>query len=305
MIRTLLDKVRQRRKGKIIFTTLFYTVMSLLIVASLLVLKSRSDEQPPWEQKVSGIRWVAYSPPSADPNQNIEASSEDIGKDLAVLRQAEFTGLVTYGASGRMGRDLPTLAQSAGFQGLIMGIWDPTNQEEIANAKAAANFSITLGFCIGNEGLHQRYELPILSAAIDNLRHSTGKRVTTTEEIDDYSDNALLQLGDWVLPNAHPYFHNQLDPNAAVQWTQTAYDDTIRRGNRFVMFKEVGLPTAGGPGLSEANQARYYRELAKTSVRFVYFEAFDQPWKTHLPVEPHWGIFHSDRTPKPAAANLM
>lgn len=204
-----------------------------------------------------------------------------------------------------MGHDLPTLAQSAGFQGLIMGIWDPANQEEIANAKAAAKLPITLGFCIGNEGLHKRYELPALSAAIASLRKSTGKPVTTTEEIDDYSDNALLQLGDWVFPNAHPYFHNQLDPDAAVRWTQAAYDDTIRRAGRFVMFKEVGLPTAGGPGLSEANQEKYYQELAKTGVRFDYFEAFDQPWKTDLPVEPHWGLFRSDRTPKLLAAYLM
>jgi exo-beta-1,3-glucanase (GH17 family) len=319
MFHALFDRGKQHRNSKKIFFARLCTVVSLLIISSLLVLTGCSGnvkkpatptgtatpKPATWEQKVSSIRWVAYSPPSANPNKNIEASIEAISEDLAVLRRAGFTGLVTYGASGRMGHDLPTLAQSAGFQGLIMGIWDPTNQEEIANAKAAAKLPITLGFCIGNEGLHQRYELPVLSAAIESLRKSTGKPVTTTEEIDDYSDNALLQLGDWVFPNAHPYFHNQLDPDAAVRWTQAAYDDTVRRAGRFVMFKEVGLPTAGGPGLSEANQARYYQELAKTSVHFVYFEAFDQPWKTDLPVEPHWGIFHSDRTPKLLAADLM
>jgi hypothetical protein len=105
----------------------------------------------------------------------------------------------------------------------------------------------------------------------------------------------------------HPYFHNQLDPELAVRWTQAAYDDFRRRTERFVLFKEVGLPTAGDPGavLSEATQAAYYRELAKVDVLFVYFEAFDQPWKTHLPVEPHWGLFRSDRTPKAAALQLM
>jgi exo-beta-1,3-glucanase (GH17 family) len=248
---------------------------------------------------------VDYSPPSANPNKNIEASTQAIHEDLAVLRQAGFTGLVTYGSTGRMGHNFPTLAESAGFQGLLMGIWDPTNQEELANARAAAKLPITLGFCVGNEGLHRRYELPVLSAAIKSLRQATGKPVTTTEEIDDYADPALLQLGDWVFPNAHPYFHNQLDPDAAVRWTQAAYDDTVRRAGRFVMFKEVGLPTAGGPGLSEANQEKYYQELAKGNGQFVYFEAFDQMWKTDLPVEPHWGIFHADRTPKLLAAYLM
>lgn len=260
-----------------------------------------------WEERLSRIVWIAYSPPNADPNKGIEATSEFIRADLAVLRQAGFTGLVTYGSTGIMGREFPKLAQSQGFQGLILGIWDPSNQEEIAAAKAAAQIPIVLGFCVGNEGLGQRYQMPTLSAVMQDLRRATGKAVVTTEEIDDYADDALLQLGDWIFPNVHPYFHNQLEPNAAVRWTKAAYDDFKRRTDRFVIFKEVGLPTAGDPQgrLSETAQEQYYQELAKTNVRFVYFEAFDQPWKTHLPVEPYWGVFRSDRTPKRIGWRLM
>ena len=86
----------------------------------------------------SRICWVAYTPPSANPNRGIEATSEDILKDLTVLRQAHFTGLVTYSSSGRIGAELPELAQSVGFKGLIIGIWNPNNQREIAAAIAAA-----------------------------------------------------------------------------------------------------------------------------------------------------------------------
>jgi len=260
-----------------------------------------------WKEKVSRIVWVAYSPPTADPDRGVEATPEAIHEDLTVLRNAGFTGLVTYSSSGVLGRELPALAESLGFQRLIMGIWDPFNQEEIAVADAAAELPIVLGFCVGNEGLRKRYEMPVLSAAIQSLREATGKPVTTTEEIDDYADEDLLRLGDWVFPNVHPYFHNQLDPDAAVRWTQAAFDDFKRRTDRFVMFKEVGLPTAGDPEgkLSEANQEKYYLELAKMDVQFVYFEAFDQPWKTHLPIEPHWGIFLSDRTPKLLGLHLM
>ncbi len=260
-----------------------------------------------WEERLSRMVWVAYSPTNADPNKGVEATLESIRADLAVLRQAGFTGLVTYGSTGVMGREFPTLAQSLGFQGLIMGIWDPSNQEEITAAKAAAQIPIVLGFCVGNEGLGQRYQMPVLSAIMQDLRKITDKPVVTTEEIDDYTDETLLQLGDWIFPNAHPYFHNQLEPSAAVRWTKAAYDDFKRRTDRFVMFKEVGLPTAGDPQgrLSEAAQEQYYQELAKANVRFVYFEAFDQPWKTHLPIEPYWGIFHSDRSPKRVGWRLM
>lgn len=307
-----LDSVRKNRTGTMILSVSLCGVLCILIlIGDLVVLAGCSGDgtpQPvPWEEKVSGIVWVAYSPPSADPNQDIEASAEAIREDLAVLRQAGFTGLVTYGSSGIMGRELPTLAETAGFEGLIMGIWDPFSAEEITAAEVAAELPTVLGFCVGNEGLQKRYEMPELSAVIDNLREVTGKPVTTTEEIDDYTDEELLQFGDWVFPNVHPYFRYLLDPDAAVQWTLAAYDDFVRRTDRFVMFKEVGLPTAGAPGenLSELNQERYYQELANTGVQFAYFEAFDQPWKTNLPIEPHWGIFRSDRTPKLLAVYLM
>jgi hypothetical protein len=33
-------------------------------------------------------------------------------------------------------------------------------------------------------------------------------------------------------------------------------------------------------------------------LRFAYFEAFDQPWKTWHTVEAHWGVLQYDRSPK-------
>lgn len=289
------------------FAELYSGLCLFLAGISVAILASCATEPEKLDDKFSRLVWVAYSPPRANPNQGVEASIADIREDLMVLRKAGFTGLVTYSSSGVMGRELPALAQSQGFQGLIVGVWDPANKEEITAAKAAARNPVVLGFCVGNEGLQKRYQMSALSSAIEDLRKTTGKPVTTTEEIDDYSDENLLRLGDWVFPNAHPYFHNQLDPNAAVRWTQGASDDLKRRSGRLVMFKEVGLPTEGDPQgrLSEANQERYYLELAKTDVRFVYFEAFDQPWKTHLPIEPHWGIFKSDRTPKALGRKLL
>ncbi|MDJ0798388.1 MAG: hypothetical protein QNJ51_16475 [Calothrix sp. MO_167.B12] len=119
----------------------------------------------------------------------------------------------------------------------------------------------------------------------------------------------MIQLGDWVYPNAHPIFHGKLEPIAAVEWTKQAYKNIKRRSgsNRFVIFKEVGLPTAGDSQnrLSEKSQEQYYLYLAtKTDVSFTWFEGFDQIWKNNPPFEQHWGIFHSDRTPKRLASSL-
>jgi exo-beta-1,3-glucanase (GH17 family) len=80
---------------------------------------------------------------------------------------------------------------------------------------------------------------------MDEIRKATGKPVTTAEAIDRYADPVLLNFGDWVFPNAHPYFHDRYDPAPAVRWTQGAFNELERRSNRFVLFKEVGLPTAG------------------------------------------------------------
>ena len=166
---------------------------------------------------------------------------------------------------------------------------------------------IVLGYCIGNEGLNARYSLKALAASIEGLREATGKPVTTAEQIEHYENVELLRLGDWVFPTVHPYFHRKLEPNEAVRWTVGAYTRLKQKSDRFVLFKEVGLPTAGNSkeNLSETNQDKYYLDLAKTPVHFVYFEAFDQPWKKHLPIEPYWGVFRADRSAKALGLRLL
>jgi exo-beta-1,3-glucanase (GH17 family) len=226
---------------------------------------------------------------------------------MIALRKARFTGLVTYSAAGVLGKDLPVIAKSLGFERIIVGIWDPENQNEITNAIALSDNPIVLGFCVGNEGLDKRYVISDLSIIIKNLKEKTQKPVTTTEEIHDYHNKDLIQLGDWVFPNAHPYFQNIFDPKIASIWTENVYKDIINRSDKFVLFKEVGFPTLGDENglMSEDIQDKYYQYLEKTHIQFVYFEAFDQPWKTHLPIEPYWGLFQHNRKPKIIAQRLI
>jgi len=166
--------------------------------------------------------------------QKIEATPEALEEDLLLLRRAGFTGLITYTANGVQGEKLTELASALGFKGLIVGIWDPKNPKELEAAKCCASNPIVLGYSVGNEGYKEggkdRYTLDELSAAIRDLRQATGRKATTTEQIDDYyGDKALLEIGDWVLVNAHPYFHSKLEPDRAVQWTVSAYEDLQKR----------------------------------------------------------------------------
>ena len=263
-----------------------------------------------WIDKVESIRWVAYSSPNPNPDQGYyQPTADSIYRDLLTLKKANFTGLITYGSAGIMGKQFLTIAQSLGYQGIIMGIWNPQGQDELDNAMNAASLPIVLGYSVGNEGLsgtRDRYTLIDLCSAISALRAGTGKPAATSEDIETYYRlPKLVTIGDWVFPISHPYWHFTKYPLDSIQWEIDQYAALQERTRRFIFFKEVGLPTAGAYGLSEANQDLYYRGLAETDVHFAYFEGFDQPSKHTSSVEPHWGIFNSNLTPKLLGWDLM
>jgi len=273
---------------------------------------------------LSRLCWIAYSPTHFDPTTSpIQwPSEEDVREDLFVLRSAGFNGLVTYG-SNYASRDapdqvldIPRLAQEAGFEGMIVGVWDPTGENELRAAEQAGLYPVVVGYCVGNEGLDVRYDLDTLVSAMNRLRRTTGKPVATTEEVQDYYENSpLWTISDWIFPNTHPYFSGYRDPPEAVAWTERVFETLASVSDKPLIFKEVGLPSGGDTDLSEARQAQYYQLLRGTNVTYVVFEAFDAPWK-HLgqpgpdgtyPLpdpEPHWGVFTRDRMPKKAVADI-
>ncbi len=263
-----------------------------------------------WIDRVNSIKWVAYSSPNPNPGGGYyRPEAEAVQRDLQTLRKAGFTGLITYASSGIMGKQFVTLAESLGYQGILMGIWSPEGKDELDNAAVAAASPIVLGYSIGNEGLgdtRPRYSVLKLCSAIAGLRARAGKPVATSEDIEMYYRwPQLLTVGDWLFPISHPYWHWTKYAPDAVRWEQDQYTAISDRTSMYVLFKEVGLPTSGAAGLSEANQDAYYRGLAQTNVRFAYFEGFDQPSKTGSSVEPHWGIFNSNLSPKLLAWNML
>lgn len=88
--RLLRNRIKTFFCYKVVFVFILFVSNNILISISLAAV-SRD-----WEQKVAQIRWVAYSPPTSDPIQGTEATPEAIQKDLQVLLEAGFTGLVTY-----------------------------------------------------------------------------------------------------------------------------------------------------------------------------------------------------------------
>ena len=268
--------------------------------------------------------WVTYTPSTFDPTLTPPhwPTQAEVEADLR-LRDFGVKGLVTYRANyvdrsqPQVLLNLPQLAQQQGFEGIVLGIWNLESVEEQEAVKAFQGDPLVLGFVVGNEGLGKRYTWETLATTIATLQEQTHKPVTTSEEFKDYLlDDRLRQVGDWLFPNAHPYFSPVKEPLAAAQWTETWFKRLQALSDRPLVFKEVGLPTAGDPEVSEAAQAQYYQALSQTSVKFIFFTAFDLPWKRStgqgatqsstpaLNPEPYWGLFHNDRSPK-ASANFL
>jgi exo-beta-1,3-glucanase (GH17 family) len=278
--------------------------------STLLSLPRRAEENETLRDRLFEPRYVAYSPTNWNPEaaNAIFPSDESIRQDLQVLRRAGFDGLVTYG--GRVSLVVPRIAEQIGFRGILLGVWDPTDSMEMENVKLAARSSLVVGIIVGNEGLmFNRYNLASLKKAMNEMKRATGKPVSTTEVIESYmTTKALIEESDFLLPNAHPFFHgNEMrQPRRAAEWTNAAYQELSQRAcGKPLLFKEVGLPTGGDVGLSEENQAGYYALLMKSAVKFVFFEAFDCPWKSSGAVEPHWGLFRADRSPKSVVTVIM
>jgi len=240
-------------------------------------------------------------------------SEETIRLDLETLHRAGFSGIVTYGCDG-LKKQIPKIARSVGISHIVLGVYDPNNREEIENAKELA--TMVDAYCVGNESILEkspRYSMAELKAAMEEIRQWTGRPVTTSEQIDKYYDaqvgGQLLALGDWLFPNVHPYWHHKTTQPEAADWTRDEFQKLSSAANgKPIIFKEVGLPTASADDEDQAPnqqmQADYYLSLRVLRVPFVYFEAFDQVWKKHSPVEPFWGLFDKDRKPKLVVSQL-
>jgi hypothetical protein len=72
------------------------------------------------------------------------------------------------------------------------------------------------------------------------------------------------------------------------------------------------LASEFGARASEEKQKRYYHDLyawtGKMNITTFFFEAFDEDWKGNptnpFGAEKHWGLFTTDRKPKPGMRDL-
>jgi exo-beta-1,3-glucanase (GH17 family) len=170
-----------------------------------------------------------------------------------------------------------------------------------------------------------RADLQRLTAAVQRVRSQAPQLpLATSEPFHIYETEAavpLLSSLDFLLPIVHPvfqpWFRGATDQTAA----QFVVNVTGKLAGGYcgpVLVKETGEPTAPAvEGYSPARQAAFYAQLRRLlppdrQRAFAYFAAFDAPWRAQdatgvpgpHPSEAYWGLFDSQRRPKPAIDQL-
>jgi exo-beta-1,3-glucanase (GH17 family) len=282
--------------------------IALILVSAVVILssyRSRRSIAVDFAGRVeswSRLNWICYAPTKYDPKRFRFPDEVAIAEDLAVIRAAGFDGIITYESNEPLSR-IPAIARRAGLM-VIQGVWAPTDRHELERA-ATLEEHVT-AYCVGNEGLGSRYSLRELDHAVAYLSNAVHRPVAISEQIHVYYRHPVLtRMGDWHFPIVHPHFGGAKSSAAALHWIdanvrlllRTARDEGV---DKPLFLKEVGMPTAGDPAYSEAEQARFLRSLLlSSSYRFALFEAFDRDgWHYISRVEPYWGLFRCDRSQK-------
>jgi exo-beta-1,3-glucanase (GH17 family) len=184
-----------------------------------------------------------------------------------------------------------------------------------------------LALALGNEGLFfERYDAALLARAFVRARREVpGVAVTTTEPFSSYLDAKRAQAlpaQDFLLPVVHPLdqpWFRSAPRETRVEFVVNVVRELETRTGLPVLVKETGVPSGpANEGFSEHHQAEFWTALATRlpatrAHAFVFFEAFDAPWKIASveaqtgdlrASEAHWGLFRADGSAKPALAKL-
>jgi exo-beta-1,3-glucanase (GH17 family) len=278
-------------------------------------------------------RFAAYEPTSlrVSNGQVTPADPVSVRADLRVLRP-KFDALITYSAN-HGAESIASAAAALQFRALIIGVWNPADEAELAAATTAARRypQLVLALSLGNEMLFSgRTDAASLAALIARVRKQLpGTALATTEPFHIYHQPEvapLLGQLDLLLVNAHPVFQpwfHQASDGTAAQFVVNVVAELAPLACGPILVKETGVPTApASAGFSEARQASFYRELRarlppNRERAFAYFAAFDAPWRAYdaiavpggaesgvHPEEAHWGLYDAAGRQKQAAREL-
>jgi len=300
---------------------LYQFTFAVLLLPGLMAIDSEAiADDLAWLRDVS---FMAYTPSefSVLHGKPIPATPASIAEDLQVLRPY-VDGLITYSTANGLA-DVVELAHKAGFRAIILGIWSPTDVNEVITAVTLARQypKFVRAIVVGNEGLFwKRYTYQDVQKTVKQIRRDVPHvAITTSEPMVSYLGSPAL-LGcegqDFLLPNIHPVFESWFQPESVTQAAEFVLDIEKRLYalcKKFVLIKETGVPSEpSNAGYSPTIQRAFWSNLmhkmrTESHASLALFEAFDAPWKIEEIArdsgqrderEGAWGWFTTSRKPK-------
>ncbi len=265
-----------------------------------------------------------------------EPTRAEVKEDLVKLLPYTF-GIRIYSLSGYLAF-VPALCDSLGME-LHVGVWldndDTKNQAAMDDAIKVIKegHSSIKSVIVGNEYLLRQETVfnnnlaaseAKLIGYIDYVKKNipSGLPVGTAEPYWWWikTSRALWEKVDIIFWQVHPWWDQQTIGNSVAFVTDlhnkvrakiTSFN--LSNPNKRDVISETGWPTGitrGGAVGSAANQQTYIQKLhawatGPANMEYWYFCPFDEQWKNEAGgVGALWGIWLSDRTPKPALTNL-
>lgn len=238
-------------------------------------------------------KWITYTPSNYNPDEGITPTIGQINGDLYLLKASGFTGIVTTNSSEAFAL-IPELARGQGFEGVLMGIYDPKDTAEIDRALLKQEF--VDGYVLGHGGLGVDYTLEDLQNAVARLHASSSVSIGIMEKSVNFTLE-LTAVGSFNAPLVHPYEDGIQSPISAANYSVNEYIHVRDLdASKITMLFGAGYPTDGGDMTNDEMQYSYYQNMP-VDFAWAFDEAFDQAWRTE-PTRQHYGLFDSDKNPK-------
>ena len=303
---------------------IMFAVSLYLTVQVIAPYEGWSGVRPDAWSLITQYSWLDFVPAGYSPPPEEQMPPQgSIARQLSWIKKAGFQGIITFGSDDLLA-SLPKLAKRQGLK-VIMGIYDPRSNIELANAIEQSKF--VDGYVVGHSLLNTPggYNLNQLRKTVDTLRFRTRRPVAITEELVNYSTPAVRRLGDWLFPDVHETFlggpaHPRQDAEH-VQNSAAAFKQEISGDARPILLGMVMYPDAGIRGASLQNQRQFFLDLAELRRdpespmhrwTFAVHAAFDEPYKNpdtnaleYFNGDPHTGLFDDTGAARPALSAAL
>ena len=277
-------------------------------------------------------------------------SDAEILEDLQILVEHGFRLIRLYDTGENSVTTLELIRQHELPVKVMLGIWlraevsnhenCPWLDEPIPEAELAANKlenaaevkrgidlaneygDIVVAVNVGNEALvvwnDHMVPLDDVIGYVLTVKDAIGQPVTVADNYEWWIQEGapLAAVVDFLGIHTYPAWEEKSIDEAMPYTIENIRDVREALPDKPIAILEAGWASIAeefGERASEANQARYYREIAEwaadNNITVFFFEAFDEPWKGNpanpLGAEKHWGLFRVDRSPKQVAVEIL